>query len=317
VTEPELPAEAYGRAAALHPGLLAPRELSRRLRKEWDFATAYARGAGPEQLRELAAVLDVLDAGEAYQVLDAIDRHLPEHARTELARTIIGRLEPHQRLEPIRRYAPRGAERDPAWNTLSIDALVDHTLRVRNRDGALWGPGAILLTRSSDARVRAWDDLRASLRGGMFETHVQAALHAVEVLPSERERDAAFELIVDAGATQLLAHRDAWLAAMRELEAAGPDAPGDFAVRLARAALRPGDPDRRLIALRTVHWVAKALDRRDLGRGEVGEPPFSRLHERLHAIDVEVVDEAARAASRGPGQKWLKDTVKALRRRLA
>jgi hypothetical protein len=314
LAERRLEAEIHGRAAALNPGLMPPGTLVDRLRTEWDFAAAYARDPDAARLRELADVLGGLGASEAYKLLQAIDRRLSDTTRAKLALDVVVRLEPRQRLPALQQYAPRDGDRDPRWSRAAVEALVEYTLRTRERQTALVTIDSLALPASSDPRVSLWRELGLALRPYSFAGQVRAALRTVRAFASAEDRDAALELTVDAGARALVGDREGWWEAMQALADARLEGSPVFAARLARAANRTGDEDRRLIALRTIYWIADLLDNREIGRGELGRAPFSTLHRRLHEIDLETLEDVAKHRSRGQGQKWLKDNVKALAR---
>ena len=261
VDDRRLPAAWHGYAAAVHPGVIGPRELADRLAREWDFADGYLHAADVARLADLLAAVPT---AQAHAVLKAVDRRLREGERAQLALPVVLRLEPHSRLSALLQYAPAAAQRPPEWNEALLDAFVHVTLATRARTTALTSPSVLDLGAGHAPRVRAWQELSTALKvpygGSLSATRVDEAARAAASLPSADDVDAALEVIVDGAAERLRGTATAWESAMSTVRAHTTESTLAFAARPARAAVRAAEGDRRAVAMWTILWLADLLD---------------------------------------------------------
>jgi hypothetical protein len=314
VTDRRVPAQWRGMAAAANPTTLPATQLLESVVTDRRFTDGFLRMPGA--IGALPEVFAVAPATLAYDALQVVDRDLTEAERASLALPIVRRLPALHRLGALARYAPVGPAAAP-WSDAALDALVALILDGRFARSPLPGVVDWRLPRADTPRAIGWEnllsDLHAARGRGASALFERAAREAV-LLERPEDVDAALEVIVDQAADLLGGEPAGWAAAVAAARDGGEPAL-DFATRLARAAIRPGERDRRSAVRWTLGWIADALDLDALARDEVDGPPFDHLTDPLRKLDLDMLGRTIDSRRRAPGKKWLKAHHKALKRR--
>jgi hypothetical protein len=317
VADGRVPAQWRGMAAAAAPAALPARALLDSLTTDRHFADGFL--GMPGALGALPEIFAAAPATLGYDALQAVDRDLTEEQRAELALPVLLRLPTLHRLGALTRYAPVGPAA-ATWSDAALDALVALVLDGRFTRSPLPGVVGWRLPRADTARAVGWEnllgDLHAARGRGAAALVTRAAREAV-VLERPDDADAALEVVVDRSADLLGGDPEGWAAVTAAARRGDREPTLGFATRLARAAVRSGEHDRRSTARWTLAWIAGALDLDTLTRDEVDGPPFDRLTDHLRELDLDALGRVIDTWPRGQGKKWLKAHHKTLKRRYA
>jgi hypothetical protein len=308
-----LPVQWRGAAAAAHPTEVPGQALAAAIVQEREFAQIFVRRSGQPGIRYLEAVIAAAAMPLAFACAERAGAYLdsPEDRVTLVWPTIV-RLPARDRLDALNRYA-LDIEYEETWAVVAIEALVDAVLGVRDGGQVLprvGGPALNVRLRSTTDRIEAWRGLGIVVdASGALQ--VERAVRQVSMLADPREVDAALEVVVDAVCERANRAREQWFTAMATVAWGVREDDEAFALRLARAALRGGPGDRRILARWTVEWIAEAIDRKTVQRGIGGDPVLVALVGRLGPLDIESISEhAARRPRRSASRKWLKGIEK-------
>jgi hypothetical protein len=308
-----LPVEWRANAAAAHPEEVPGQALATAIAYEREFAPTFVRRSGQPGIRRLQAAIADAPMPLALACAERAGAYLASaEDRVNLVWPSIARLPARERLDVLNRYA-LDIEFEEAWVAATIEALVDTVLGGRDGGRALprvGGPALNVRLRSTTDRIEAWRGLSVVV-GATGELRVEQALRQVSMLADPRESDAALEVVVDAVCERANRTREQWLTAVATVAWGTRGDDEAFALRLARAALRGGGGDRRILARWTVEWVADAIDRKTVSPGVFGDTVLDAVASRLRPPDVEAIDEyASRRPRRSASRKWLKDIEK-------
>jgi hypothetical protein len=313
-----LPADWRARAAATHPAHIAPSQLVSAMIDQRRFAPTFISRSGQPGLEALGAAIAEAPISSALRCAERAAAHLsvPED-RIQLLWPVILRLGSADRLIALSRHAPRDALVAAAWTDLAVTALVDTVLDGRDARLPLpnvAGPAFTVGLLSTTPRIASWQ----RLGGVVLDTStrsVEAAAREISRLDSDREKEAAIEILVDAICENNEDRPSEWLSAITALVGTVAE-PDELAAYLARASLRAGGGDRSQIALWTIWWVAGAIDRGSISPGFTRDPAMTELPQRLRLAYIPRLEEFRdQHERRSASARWLKRIEKDLRKR--
>jgi hypothetical protein len=312
-----LPAEWRARAAAAHPARVPRSQLVWAIVEERRFAPTFMSRSGRPGLQALETAIAEAPIHLALACAERAAVHLtvPEE-RIALLWPVILRLDSVDRLNALNLHAPRDAQVEPAWTDLAITALVDTVMELREARQALpdvAGPAFTVQLISTTPRIESWRRLgRVAKDTG--PRSIDMAVLAVSTLESDRDREAATEIVVDVICEHGEDRPSRWLSAITPLAGTIVE-PEQLAACLARASLRAGRGDRSQIAFWTIWWVASAIDRESISSRFTRDPIMADLPRRLRLAHLPQLEELRDGYERrSASAKWLKTIEKELRK---
>jgi hypothetical protein len=316
-----LPAEWRARGAAADPSKIPRQTLASATAYEPGYASVLVKhmdSRGVQVLREAiaeAAMPLAFDcAKQAAAYLEADDE------RIALVWPPICRLPSHERLEALSHYAQLDVPFSAAWADVTIDALVESVLSIRDGPRALVrvnGRALNVETGPTTDRIEAWRRLSRIVREA-DPLQVESAARQLAALADAREVDAALEIVVDAVCERAGYRRDLWSASLKAIALTTGESDAELARRLVRATLRKGAGDRATIARWTALWIAEGIDENILPSDMMREPGVETLAGRLTHADIEAIGAyAAQRPRRSVSRRWLKRIDKTTKKRIA
>ncbi|HKG40479.1 MAG TPA: hypothetical protein VKB25_15935 [Conexibacter sp.] len=257
----DLPVAWRARAVARRPRHVSGELLVELLLGLPHFAELLLAERDAATLDAVGAAIAEVPAQQGYQTAQTLRMLVPAYYEGWL-RSAVDRFPLERRHQVLQALLSGGWVSENSWAEAMLKAYVQLVLERRSDRGPL--PKLVVqgVVRSSSLRADRWCALQERLSQNVRAATTRAYGAAVEAAAlGGDDRDAAFELIVDA-VTSWSLPRGVWQTAVQEVESRAAEPPETFVARVVRASTRMDRIDAGGLRIGTAIWIASGVENR-------------------------------------------------------